>query len=226
MKNAILIPAYNEEKNILEVIQKAKKNRKFSKIIVIDDGSKDKTGYLAKEAGVIVLQHKKNRGKGEAIKSGFKYIMRNFPKIENVVVIDADLQYNPEESKKLLEALGKADFVMGYRNWEKVPFRHKLGNIVWRFFFNLLFGTKLKDTNCGFIGLSKNAFEKLSFTGGYIIENHMLLQIIKSNLKIKQVPVKVSYKKVSGIKRGVRVVLGISIFIIKEGIEYRLSRLK
>lgn len=226
MKNAILIPAYNEEKNILKIIQKAKKIRNFSKIIVIDDGSKDKTGYLAKKTGVIVLQHKKNRGKGEAIKSGFKYIMKKFSKIENIVVIDADLQYKPEESKKFLEALNEADFVMGYRNWKKVPFRHKLGNLVWRFFFNLLFGTKLKDTNCGFIGLSKRVFKKMDFGGGYVIENRMLIYVIENGFKIKQVPVKVNYKKVSGIKRGVRVVLGISIFIIKEGIEYRLSRLK
>jgi len=54
------------------------------------------------------------------------------------VVVDADLQYLPEEARKILEPIkrGEADLVMGFRNWREVPFRHKLGNFVWRKFFN------------------------------------------------------------------------------------------
>jgi glycosyltransferase involved in cell wall biosynthesis len=221
MKNAVLIPAFNEEKNILEVINKTKKLKKIDKIIVVDDGSKDRTVELAKKAGAIVIRHEKNKGKGEALKTGFDYISK-LDGIKNIVLIDADLQYEPEESLKLLKALESADVVMGYRDFSKLPFRHKLGNFVWRTFFNLFFGTRLKDTNCGLIALTIDSIKKMDIHGGYIIENSMLASAIKNNLKIKQVLVNVNYKKTSGIERGIRVEAGVLIFILVEGIKYRM----
>jgi glycosyltransferase involved in cell wall biosynthesis len=221
MKNAVLIPAFNEEKNILEVINKTKKLKRIDKIIVVDDGSVDKTAELAKKAGAIVIRHEKNKGKGEALKTGFDYISK-LGGIKNIVLIDADLQYEPEESLKLLKALESADVVMGYRDFSKLPFRHKLGNFVWRTFFNLFFGTRLKDTNCGLIALTIDSIKKMDIHGGYIIENSMLASAIKNNLKIKQVLVNVNYKKTSGIERGIRVEAGVLIFILVEGIKYRM----
>jgi glycosyltransferase involved in cell wall biosynthesis len=221
MKNAVLIPAFNEEKNILEVINKTKKLKKIDKIIVVDDGSIDRTAELAKKAGAIVIRHEKNKGKGEALKTGFNYISK-IRDIKNIVLIDADLQYEPKEALKLLTSLNDADLVMGYRDFSKLPFRHKLGNFVWKTSFNLFFGTKLKDTNCGLIALTKGSVKKINVHGGYIIENSMLASAVENNLKIKQVLVNVNYKKISGIKRGIKTVLGVFIFIFKEGIKYRL----
>jgi glycosyltransferase involved in cell wall biosynthesis len=219
-----IVPAYNEEKNIHDVV---KRLRKIGfKVIVVDDGSKDRTYELAKRAGAIVLKHKINKGKGEALRTAFEYAKRR--KIKNIVIIDADLQYLPEEAMKLLEPIkrGEADFVMGYRNWREVPFRHKLGNFVWRTFFNILYGTKLKDTNCGYMAFGERAIKEIeNIHGGYIIENSILSDAFKKRLRVKQVPVKVFYHKKSGIKRGIRVVLGVLIFILKEGLKYRLSKL-
>lgn len=222
MKNVALIPAYNEEKNILITIKKIKNIRVFNKIIVIDDGSKDKTAEIARKAGAIVIQHKINKGKGGAVKSGVDYVLKHFPKTEKIVLIDADLQFDPTESVKFLKALDDAEFVMGYRNWDKVPFRHRLGNLAWRTFFNFFFGTKLKDSNCGFMAMSRKAFEKLDFSAGYTIDNYIVIQIVKNNLRIKQVPVKVFYKKNCNVKNGVRIVSKILLFIVIEGIKYRL----
>jgi glycosyltransferase involved in cell wall biosynthesis len=221
MRTAALIPAYNEENNILEVIRKLKRLRTFYKIIVIDDGSKDRTREIAKKTRVIVISHKKNKGKGEAIKTGLKYI-KKMRKVDGVVIIDADMQYEPKESLKIIEKLKEADFVMGYRNFSKIAFRHRLGNFVWKTTFNILFGTSLKDTNCGLVGLSKKCFDKLKVHGGYIIENSMLASAVKGNIKIYQVPVKVKYKNISTVRRGIKMVLGVLIFIIKEGLDYRL----
>jgi glycosyltransferase involved in cell wall biosynthesis len=224
MKSIALVPAYNEEKTIQEVISRLKSLKLDA--IVVDDGSADRTSEIAKKSGAKVIQHKENRGKGETLKIGFEYILRNYPDVENVVVVDSDMQYSPEESLKLLKPLKNgADFVMGYRNWRTVPFRHKLGNFVWRTAFNLFFGTKLKDTNCGFIALSRKAIERMKGAyGGYIIENMMLVKALKNNLKIKQVPVSVEYKKKRGIVSGIRVVLGCLIFIVREGMKYGLSK--
>ncbi len=224
MKVASLIPAYNEEKTIYEVVRRVKKLKMLP--IVIDDCSSDKTFELAKKAGAIVLRHEKNRGKGEALRTGFEFLKKM--NVENVVLIDADMQYLPESSKDLLEVLEKknADIVLGARNFKEIPLRHRLGNFVWRNSFNLLFGTNFLDTNCGLMALKKSAIEKIkdSLQGGYIVENSILVQALKNNLKIEQAPVKVKYKKTSGFLRGIRVVLGVLIFILKEGFKYRLKR--
>jgi len=219
-----IVPAFNEEKNIYEVVTRLK--RMGFKVIVVDDGSRDRTYEMAKKAGAFVLRHEINKGKGEALKTAFEYARKK--KIKSFVVVDADLQYLPEEARKVLEPIKrkKADFVMGCRNWREVPFRHKLGNFVWRTFFNILYGTNFKDTNCGYMAFGEKAIEKIkNIHGGYIIENSILNDAIKFGLKIKQVPVKVFYHKKSEIKRGIRVVLGVLIFILKEGLKFRLSKL-
>ncbi len=223
MKSIALVPAFNEEKTIQEVISRLKDVNLNS--IVIDDGSVDKTSEIAKKNGAIVIRNDKNKGKGEALKIGFRYVLENLPDVENIVLVDSDLQYDPKESIKILNSLEEADFVMGYRNWSKVPFRHKLGNFVWRKIFNILFSTNLKDTNCGFMGLSRNVLKKMSGAyGGYIIENMMLIEAIKNNFIIKQTPVTVEYKTKRHIASGIRVVLGCLIFIVKEGIKYKFSK--
>ena len=220
MKNVALIPAYNEEDNILKVIQKIKELKKFDKIIVVDDGSKDKTVELVKKSNVILLRHEVNKGKGEAIKTGFRYI-KKIKDVKNIIIIDADLQYEPKESLKILEKLENADFVIGYRNFSKIPLRHRLGNFFWRVTFNLFFGSNFKDTNCGLIGLSKNVIDKVKIGGGYIIENYMLASVIKNKISFDQVPVSVAYDEKSKVRRGTRVFLGVFLFIIEIGIKYR-----
>ncbi len=223
----IILPAYNEEKNIKRAIGTAKKHLLNSFIVVVDDGSTDRTHSLAAAAGVKVLRHSSNKGKGEALRTAFNYFLKRKPGVKFVVVADADMQYDIADSKKIIRALrdGHADFVTGYRDFSKVPLRHRLGNFVWKTAFNLLFGTNFKDTNCGFIGVTRDAMKKLSgaLRGGYIIENSMFIGAIKNNLMIRQVPVNVAYLRKSGVARGMRMVLGVFIFIIENGIRYRLK---
>jgi len=223
VKIGVLFPAYNEEKNIQGIIKESKKYFKNSIIVVVDDGSTDKTAKIAKNSGAIVIKHTKNKGKGEAIKTGLKYFLKK--PIKFIIIADADRQYSIKDSKKILKGLNSADFVMGYRNFSKIPFRHKLGNIVWRNTFNLLFGVNLKDTNCGLIGISKDIIDKIEIGGGYIIENCMLASIIENKIKFAQVPVSVTYKKKSGIKRGVKIVWGVLYFIITRGINHKIKKI-
>ena len=223
---AIIVPAYNEEDNIGDVIKRLRNSIK-GKIIVIDDASKDNTGKIAKKNGALVIRHKENKGKGEALVTGFREILENRPKIEYVVIIDADSQYDPEDVPKLIDALKKGnDYVVGARYWKRdVPFRHRFANFLWRKSFNFFFGTDLLDSNCGYISMNRKAMKILSkgIYGGYIIENVMLSKVVENNLKIKQVPVKVHYPEKRGGITGIRFFLGNFIFIIEEGFKYRFG---
>ncbi len=218
-----VIPAYNEEQTIKEVILRVKKQGLIP--IVVDDGSKDKTYEIARKYA-IVLRHEKNKGKGNALKTGISYALENGA--EKIVLIDADLQHLPEESHRLIKKLDEGyDFVMGFRNFRNVPFRHKLGNFVWRKAFNFFFGTNLKDSNNGFIAMNSKAAKTILpyLAGGYIIESRMLIACLKNGLKIAQVPVTVLYgKRKSKILRGIKVVFGVLAYIIREGLNYIFSK--
>lgn len=226
MPRFAIIPAYNEEKNIEQIV--GEMSKLDIKPIVVDDGSTDSTFSICSNNGTIALRHAANKGKGEAIKTGIEYLLKSHPEFTHLVVIDADMQYHPEEALKIFDELERndLDFVMGNRNWNEVPFRHRLGNFVWRNVFNILFGKKLKDTNCGLVGFNRNAVEKVKdhILGGYIVDNSILIGAIKNNLKIGQVPVKVDYHKVSKIPRGVRMVLGVLLYILREGLKHRFGR--
>jgi len=203
-----IIPSYNEQKTIREVITRCKEVNVYP--LVIDDGSTDSTfsisGKLTK-----TLRHNKNKGKGEALKTAFNYLKHI--DFKYLVIIDADLQFNPYEIPKLIKELDNADYVIGWRSWKEVPFRHHLGNWFWIKLFNFLYKTNLKDTNCGFIATKKEVMLKLRVSSGYIVDNDMLIQVIKMGYKVKNTPVSVTYNHKRGIS-GVRMVLGILIFML------------
>ncbi len=226
MSRFAIIPAHNEEKTIEEVLKEVSKLD--IKPIVVDDGSTDNTFNVCTNNGALVIRHDVNKGKGEAIKSGIDYLLKNHPEFNYLVMVDADMQYHPKETLQIFNALenNNVDFVMGHRNWRTIPFRHQLGNFVWRNVFNILFGTKFKDTNCGVMGLNQNAVEKLKdhILGGYIVDNSIIIGAIKNNLRIGHVSVNVNYHRKSEVGRGVRIVLGVLLYILKEGLKYRLSR--
>ena len=128
-ENYAIIPAYNEEKNIKEIVTRLKAVNITP--LVVDDKSEDKTVEIAEKVGVKVLKHEVNKGKGEAIKTGVSYLLENTD-FKYLILIDADMQYVPEEATNLLKPLqkGEADIVTGYRDWSTVPFRHVWGNFV------------------------------------------------------------------------------------------------
>lgn len=220
---ALLLPAYNEEKNIQFVIKEAKESLPNSLVVVVDDGSTDRTYELAKELHVTVIKHKKNKGKAEAIKTGLKYLARK--NIKYLIITDADRQYTLKDARNFLDVLksGKVDIVMGYRNPKDVPYANRLGNFIWRSLFNFFFKTNFRDTNCGFIGLRQDTIDKIkNICGGYVLENSILRNAVKANLNIVQIPVKVRYGK-RKIGKFAKMFFTVLLFIILEGFKYRLK---
>ena len=129
MDITIGIPAYNEEKNISEIIKKLQKIT--NKIIVCDDGSSDSTAKIAKEMGALVIQHETNLGYGAAIRSIF--LKAREEKSEFLITLDSDGQHRIEDISTVLDPLktGKADIVIGSRflnnNGKNVPSYRKVG---------------------------------------------------------------------------------------------------
>jgi len=226
-----LIPAHNEEDNIEELVKKMKGQNIYPVVVV--DHSTDRTVEIALKSGAEVIRNEMDKGKGYAIRTGLEHIIRNF-NYKCVVLIDGDMQYQPEETKKLTEPIleGRKKVVKGTRNFRKIPFRHALGNNLWRLIYNISYpGVEIKDPCCGFMALSKEVVEKIRLNkiyGGYIVDSSILIEISKNGFNefIEEVHVTVKYKNKSSIGRGIRMVSGVSLFILFSGIKRNFSGIK
>ena len=191
---AILLPAYNEEVAIASMILLSSKYA--NEVIVIDDGSTDRTKEVSELAGATVLSHKINKGKGVALKTGFEYA-KNF---DIIVTIDADGQHNPSEIPLLIKPIedGVADLV----NWSRyinnqdtsTPKYRRIGQTVLDTATNVASGVKLTDSQSGFRAFSSKCFNCFNFNPeGFGIESDMLIEASNNNLIIKEVPITVRY---------------------------------
>ena len=204
----VIIPAHNEEKHIEEVI---KKTRKFNNnILVVDDGSKDKTEIIAEKSGAFVLKHVVNLGKGSALKTGCEYAIKKGA--EKIVVLDADGQHDPKEIPEFVKALDNADIVFGYRRLNKnMPFVLRYGN--WFIFFmtKLLFGLKIIDTQCGYRAFKADVYNKIKWNAiDYSMESEIVANTGKAHLKYSQIPIETIYSdkyKGTTVIDGIRIVL-------------------
>lgn len=207
----IIIPTYNEEKNIARVISGIRKYTDH--IIVVDDGSQDKTYQKAKESidGGVVLKHKINIGKGAALKTGCEAALKL--QAEMMVVMDGDGQHDPNDIPKLLNKLEEEnlDIVFGARQPnENMPTMMILGNKILTKLINLLLNIKLTDTQTGFRALTSNAYKKLRwYSFDYSVETEMIVRASKNNLRYGEVPISTIYKD---NYKGTTCIDGIKIF--------------
>jgi glycosyltransferase involved in cell wall biosynthesis len=209
-KIIVVMPAYNEEKRIAYNIKKVKKYSK--NVIVVDDGSIDKTKEKAEKAGASVISYKKNKGKGYAQRLGCKEALKREADI--IIIIDAN-QHRPEEIPKFLKALENADMIIGSRKLGvlKTTKVNKFGNWGLTFGVNLLsFGFNFKkwltDTESGFRAFRANKYKLLNLKGNrYEIESEMVLEAVRKKLRIKEISITTT-KKVSGGGLGVGVIGG------------------
>ncbi len=179
------------ESVVLPAISVAQEVAKKWEIIIVDDGSSDKTLEIAKkllkkENHIRLVAHKKNRGYGAALKSGFAHAQ-----YEYVVFTDGDGQFDFREVTKFIEKIETSDIVIGNRiQRHDQPFRHILMNLlkVWDFVF---FGFYFKDIDCGFKLFRKEALQKiLPLTSeGAMITTEILAKAIRAKLLIRQVDV-------------------------------------
>ncbi len=188
MRASVILPAYNEEKNIGDVIKKVQRTGSYE-TIVVDDGSTDKTLEVAKSLGCICVRLNKNIGKGFACSAGAKLASH-----DALVFIDSDGQLDAGEIPELLYALRKYDLVVGVRNADDIPPQRKLSNSFARLMISKAAGKKLNDVLCGFRAIRKADFFELCLKKKrYEVEAEMIIKAVRNRLKIKEVPVSVRY---------------------------------
>ncbi len=209
MKILITVFAYNEEKTIKSVILKIQKTIKtlpynFT-ILVIDDGSTDKTYKIAKALKVKVIRHQKNTGLGSSFISAINFAKKH--NFDILITIDGDDQFYPNEIKKFINILiqNKADFVSGDRFFnpflkkltkpQNMPFIKFIGNRVVAKIISFIIKQKFYDVSCGFRAYNKKAIYNIIFVDNFTYTHEVFLQLSYKNLKIKTIPIKVKYFK-------------------------------
>jgi len=209
-KISIIIPAYNEEAVIAEIVVGVKNLSLASEIIVVDDGSTDSTAKLAEENGARVIRHEFNRGYGSSLKTGIKKA-----ECEIVGFIDADGQQDPQDLLELKKYIGDFDMVVGARDSQShFPFWRRPGKKLISILANYLAGQKIPDLNSGLRLIKKEAIQPYleMFPDGFSFSTTSTIFFIKEEgLKIKYVPINV--KKRIG-KSSLKVHHGIDTIIL------------
>lgn len=145
-----VLPAYNESETIGQVIEGTDKH--VDEVVVVDDGSSDGTAAIARKHGATVVEHVFNTGVGGAVRTGYKYAIRN--DFDFVVQVDADGQHDPEQIPELLEAAADADMVIASRylneSFEEYSFVRRLGISFFTNIVNVLGGVDITDVTSGF----------------------------------------------------------------------------
>lgn len=192
---AALIPCYREQRHIRDVAARAK--AQLDSVLVVDDGSDDRTSDEARAAGVRVITHERNQGKGAAIKTGLReLVLSGAPWI---VILDGDGQHLPEEISRFLAAANEtgAEMIVGNRmsDTRAMPLVRKLTNLTMSRLVSLFAGQEIPDSQCGFRMFSREL--ALAFldvpTSGFDFESEMLVLAARRGVRIAAAPVSTIY---------------------------------
>jgi glycosyltransferase involved in cell wall biosynthesis len=201
LRIAVVIPAYNEEATIAEVIGRTRhvlgrQSELQWDVFVVDDGSSDGTVEHATRENAIVISHSKNMGVGKALQTGIEHSLANAADI--IVNIDADGQFDPECIPALIEPIlsGRSDFVTAsrFKAPDLIPEMPKIklvGNRVMSALVSGIAGIKLYDVSCGFRAYSRDAALKLNLWGDFTYTQETILDLAVKGLRIEEIPMEI-----------------------------------
>jgi glycosyltransferase involved in cell wall biosynthesis len=187
-KLTIVIPAYNEEEVIGRVVARTRATKPECEIIVVDDGSTDRTSVVAEQAGARVVRHPYNKGNGASVKTGIRAARG-----EVILLLDADGQHSPEEIDRLLEYIGPFDLVVGSRTRESDTEKFRdFGNWVFSRLASYLVEMKVPDPTSGFRCFKRDKVMEFIhlLPNQYSYPTTTTMSFIKAGYNVKHVPIK------------------------------------
>ncbi len=207
---SVIFPAYNEEANVgtalTQAIQTLPKFTDDWELIVVNDGSVDRTAEVIKEfhlrlnGRLKVIHHAHNRGYGAALKSGITSARKDL-----IFFCDSDLQFDIRELDKLIHWIDYYDIVIGFRVKRQDPFYRRLNAFGWNSLVKLLLRLKVKDIDCAFKLFRQNVFDKVDIEAvGAMVNTEILAQATHNGFLIKEVPV-THYPRVNGKQTGAKI---------------------
>lgn len=201
MQIVVTIPAYNEEKTIgtlIRNIHKVMKVRGYKyKVLVIDDGSNDKTSKIANNSKAIVYSHPKNYGLAETFRTEIEKSLELGADV--IVHIDADMQYLPEEIPKLIAEIENGyDLVLGSRFMGKIehmPLINSIGNIAFSKVVSQIAEMKISDAQTGFRAFTKDFAKKIIVRSDHTYTQEQIIRAVKNKFRIKEIPIYFAKRK-------------------------------
>src|SRR5215813_12490142 len=191
---SVVLPAFNEEANIRAVVEDAYQNiPKFTpvfEIIVVNDGSKDRTGEIcdrlaAEFPEVRVVHHIRNRGYGAALKSGIERARNDL-----IFFTDADGQFDLKEVAALLEKTDAYDIVAGYRAQRQDPPHRLLFAWGWNILVRIVLGVRIRDIDCAFKVFNRRVFDRVQINSvGAMVNTEIFAQVSRFGMTVKEVRV-------------------------------------
>jgi len=184
---SIILPARNEEKIIGKIVSEIKQLYPEAEILVVNDGSSDKTALFAENAGAKVITHPLGRGNGAAIKTG----IRN-AKGDVLVLMDGDGQHDPKDIEILLKHIPEYDMVVGARSGNSHGYMHRnLANVFYNCLASYLADYKILDLTSGFRIVKRNIIKKFLylFPNGFSYPTTSTLALLKAGYNVKYVPI-------------------------------------
>jgi glycosyltransferase involved in cell wall biosynthesis len=205
---SVVIPAFNEEGSITEVVAGLRAAAPWAEILVVDDGSRDLTAARAEAAGARVVRHPYNKGNGAAVKTGLREA-----RAEVVLLLDADGQHAPQEALRLVGGIGVYDMVIGARGRGDQQAVRALGNAVFRALASWLTGRDIPDLTSGFRAARRDRM--LEFVhllpNGFSYPTTSCLAFLKAGYSVAFEPIqarrRVGESKIRPLRDGVRFVL-------------------
>jgi glycosyltransferase involved in cell wall biosynthesis len=186
-----LIAAYNEERYIGDVVRGTAPH--VARVVVVDDGSIDRTAERALEAGALVIKHEHNVGKGCALRTGLAYALGQ--SYSHVLFLDGDLQHDPSEIPKLVTQAvrGGSDLIIGERELRKgaMPAARFYSNVIGSRILSSFIGIEVADSQSGFRLIRADILRKIELSGsGYEIETEILIKLVRAGASLERVTVR------------------------------------
>lgn len=225
MKAIVVIPTYNESKNIIRIIDKICSVHSSIDILVVDDNSPDGTGDLVKakiaeNIRIHILEREGKMGLGTAYLAGFRYALENNYQV--IMEMDADFSHNPEEIPNFLKKIETYDLVLGSRyikgvnvvNW---PLKRLLLSYFANLYTRIITGMDVKDATGGFKCFRASALSQINFdevkSNGYSFQIEMTYRLWKKGAKIKEIPI-IFVDRLEGVSKMSKKIVYEAIFMV------------